>query len=273
MPREYMHARWGALDETADPSAFVQYLEAVETLDTVQRVKRRSYELLGLREGDRVLDVGCGLGEDVRALAERVGKTGRAVGLDSSRTMIAQARRRIKRTDLSVEFCVGDAQRLEFADGSFDGCRAERLFVHLRDPVRALTEMVRVTRAGGQVVAYDADWETLAVDAQDRLLTRKVLNFFCDSSGSRWIGRQLRGLFLEAGLVDVALFPETLMFTTYVEANRVFKLQEIADHAQAAGVMSAQDAGKWIGALKQADDSGRFFAAVTGFCVQGRKPS
>src|SRR5262249_38821355 len=162
----------------------------------VRRIKRRTYDLLQVRQGHHLLDIGCGVGDDVQALARRVGRRGRVVGIDRSRAMIAEAKKRIEGSNLPVEFCLGHAQRLEFPTDTFDGCRAERVFVHLDNPAAALAEMVRVARPGAWIVVYDADWETLAVDVPNRTSTRKVVHFHCDSSGSRWIGRQLRGLFL-----------------------------------------------------------------------------
>jgi len=106
----------------------------------------------------------------------------------------------------------------------------------------------------------------------DRTTTRKLLNFLCDSSGSRWIGRQLRGLFLAAGLTEVGVFADTVMFTDYAQANPVFKLQETAAHAQAAGTVSPTEVNRWLNDLEQANQVGKFFAVMTCFCVSGRKP-
>lgn len=125
-----------------------------------------------------------------------MGRAGRVVGLDSSGIMLAEARNRVAGLNLPVEFCIGEAEHLSFPDNSFDGCRTERVLVHLKKPARAaLIEMVRVARPGARIVVYDADWGTLAFDVPGRMIMRKLLNFFCDSSGSRWIGRQLRGIF------------------------------------------------------------------------------
>jgi ubiquinone/menaquinone biosynthesis C-methylase UbiE len=95
MADEYTVTRWGAVDQTTDPSVFVSYLDTVTTLETVRRIKQRTYDLLQVREGYHLLDVGCGLGDDVRALAEQVGPAGRVAGVDSSETMIAEARKRL----------------------------------------------------------------------------------------------------------------------------------------------------------------------------------
>jgi ubiquinone/menaquinone biosynthesis C-methylase UbiE len=199
MDKEYTVTRWGTVDGTADPGAFIEYLDTVASLEVVRELKARSYELLCPREGHKLLDLGCGLGDDVRTLAARVGVTGRVVGIDASEVMITEARRRSRGLDLPGEFVVADVLHTGLPDNCFDGCRAERLFVHLANPAAALAEMVRVVKPGAPLVVLDADWETLIVDSPQRMVTRKLFNFFCDSGESRWIGRQLRGLFVSAG--------------------------------------------------------------------------
>jgi hypothetical protein len=62
------------------------------------------------------------------------------------------------------------------------------------------------------------------------------------------------------------------MFTDYTQANQVFNLQETVIHAQAAGVVSPTDVNRWLNHLEEANQAGKFFAAVTGFFVSGRKP-
>src|SRR5262245_12847280 len=108
------------VDQTGDPGYYVRFLQSVSGLERMRQIKRRSYELLQVRPGHHVLDVGCGLGDDVRALAALVGPTGRVVGIDVSAAMITEARKRSEGTDLPVAFAVGDAHHLDFPDGSFD---------------------------------------------------------------------------------------------------------------------------------------------------------
>src|SRR5690348_123015 len=74
--------------------------------------------LLDVHAGDDILDVGCGTGDDTRALAHLVGRSGRITGVDSSATMIAEARRRAAGLDLPVEYRVANAQHLPFADNT-----------------------------------------------------------------------------------------------------------------------------------------------------------
>ena len=88
-----MATEFGSVDRAAGPEAFVKYLDTVTGLEAAQAYKQRSYELLNLKPGHRVLDVGCGTGDDVCAMAKIVGLSGRVVGIDNSEVMIAEAKK------------------------------------------------------------------------------------------------------------------------------------------------------------------------------------
>jgi SAM-dependent methyltransferase len=98
------------IDAAADPTDFVRFMDDANSMEFCRSAKERTFTLLALQVGNRVLDVGCGTGDDVRALAQIVGPTGRGVGLDSSQTMIEAARRRAAGQS-AVEFHLGDARR------------------------------------------------------------------------------------------------------------------------------------------------------------------
>jgi cyclopropane fatty-acyl-phospholipid synthase-like methyltransferase len=100
MAKEEMATGFRAVDHTTDPDFFVRYLDTAGTQEQIQTFKRRTFELLEVKAGYHLLDVGCGTGDDVRALAPLVGSTGRVVGVDHSGTMIAEARKRAEGLNL-----------------------------------------------------------------------------------------------------------------------------------------------------------------------------
>src|SRR5947209_8610495 len=108
-----------------------------------------------------MLDMGCGLGDDVWALAQLVGPDGRADGVDSGAPFIGTAQTRSKAFALPGEYFVGSIYQLGFADHNFDAARADRVFMHLAEPLQAFCEMRRVVKPGGYVLIHDPDWETL----------------------------------------------------------------------------------------------------------------
>ena len=234
-----------------------------------QAYKAQSFALLDLADGDQVLDVGCGTGEDARALA-RLASGVAVIGVDISEERIAEAHRLTLGIPRSVEFRVGDAYRLEFEAVSFDACWADKVFHHLEDPPKALAEMVRVARAGARIVVSDVDYDTLIVEGPERTLTRRIVSHHCDRMPSGAVGRRLPVLFRSAGLAAVEVFPATALVTAYDDA--VLRLREKAEAAHAAGVISAAEAARWLDAVEEADRAGRFLCAVTVFTARGRRP-
>lgn len=259
------------VDRSGDAGSFVVYLDTIGGVASVQAYKRRILGALGLTAGMRALDVGCGTGDDVRAMAAIVGAGGAAVGVDVSEALIAEARRRAEADGVTVELQVGDAQALPFADSSFDVVRTERVLQHVNDPARMLAEMARVARAGGHIAAAEPDWETLVVDAGDRALVRRILNARCDRVRNGWIGRQLAALFRDAKLAEVGVSAETLILTDLALADALFELRGAAREAAAAGVVRDDEAAQFVGGLEAAAAAGRFFAAATGFVAVGTR--
>lgn len=262
---------WSHVDRAADTARYVDYLDAASAMSFFRDYKRRTFELLDIRPGHRLLDVGCGTGDDVRALAPLVGPHGWVVGVDSSATMIAEARRRAQNSGLPMEFCVGDAHNLGFADQAFDGVRVDRTLQHLARPERALAEAVRVLRTGGRIVVAEPDWDSLLIDAPDRAATRAIVNFRCDSYCQGWIGRQLARLLAAAGVAGVDVTGVTLTVRDYATAERLLGLQEAAHGAADAGIVERGAAVRWLESLRAAADAGRFFSAVVGFMGVGHK--
>jgi ubiquinone/menaquinone biosynthesis C-methylase UbiE len=261
------------VDRAPDPQALVNFLVRRNSSETADRWERQILAFLDPRPGAQLLDVGCGVGDDVRTLAELVGPTGRVVGVDHSRVMIEAAQRRSIGSTLPVDFRVGDAQQLEFPDDSFDGCRTECALLHVANPRQAIAEMVRVAKPGAPIVALEPDWDTLVVNVKDRRVIRVLAQVKTDSViRNGWIGRQLPGLFRGARLGDIIV--DTVSFTTtdFSVAREVIAWDEPARLAQEQGLLRADEVASWLAELQKAADERRFFAAVFGFVVCGYKP-
>jgi ubiquinone/menaquinone biosynthesis C-methylase UbiE len=161
------------VDSSNDTQFFLRFLDAANKLPTIATSKQIILDGLRLRNGGRVLDLGCGLGDDTFQIAERVGPSGRVTGVDVSTSMIEEARRRAEGRGLPVDFEVGDSQALRFLTGTFDGVRAERMLMHVPDAERAIAEMARVLAPGGRISVFDFDWETQVCDSPYRETTAR----------------------------------------------------------------------------------------------------
>ena len=110
----------------------------------------------GVKNGDRVLDVGTGTGS-LAAAVEANMPASQIVGVDPSEGFIAYARSNVRSTRLHYE--VGDAQALKHKDGSFDSTLALLVMNFVPDHNKAITEMRRVTRPQGIVSACVWDYD------------------------------------------------------------------------------------------------------------------
>jgi len=256
------------VDRASDFAVFSSCLDLVVSLPYFAECKRESFEMLGASPGARVLDIGCGLGDDAAVMARMVAPGGAVVGVDRSQAMIEKARERHGMVE-GLTFQVADTSKLPFDDASFDACRVDRVLQHVADPASAIQEMARVLRPGGTLVAFDNDWETLTVDSADHKSTRLVLNAWCDRFPSGWIGRRLAPLFLEAGLHDVVAAPRTLVLRELTLADKLYGFFATADRLAEAEILSMEDANQWSSSLRAADRAGCFFSSLTEFLVRG----
>jgi len=261
------------IDATDHPTALVSHQDRVNTQAAIQAYKHQAYAMLDLRPGDHVLDVGCGSGDDVRALARIVGVTGKAVGVDVSETMVAQARLRNEGMELPGEFQTADAYHLGFPDAIFAASRADRVLHHLEDPGRALSELARVVRPGGRVVVSEPDFDTYVIDHSDRPLTRRILTAFASGAARNGgLGRHLFALFGRHGFIDIRVEPVPIILTDISLAQDIMWIRATLERMQSTGELSATEGSRWLANLEEADRAGRFFAAAFGFTVAGRKP-
>jgi SAM-dependent methyltransferase len=105
-------------------------------------------DLAGVRPGQQALDVGCGPGSLTAELVRRLGAAS-VTAVDPSESFVAVARAR----NPGVRVEQASAERLPFADGSFDATLAQLVVHFMDDPVAGLAEMARVTRPAGVVAA------------------------------------------------------------------------------------------------------------------------
>jgi SAM-dependent methyltransferase len=265
----------------SDPNASV----LLATMDATARwpatAELRAWERgqLGLCPGQRLLDVGCGLGDAGIALAADLGDDGELVGVDVSRQMTAAARSRADDLTCRVRFSVGDAAALDEADDRFDAVRSERTLQWLPDPRAAVAEMSRVARPGGQVSLIDSDWSTFAIDIDDDDIAARVRETMrVERARPCHVGGRLAELARACGLEPVLHTSATQTWTEWdpdssPAPDGCFSMTSLADDLIGTGNLALDAREDFVERIHQAARERRFTMALTMFAVIARLPA
>ncbi|MGW1780605.1 class I SAM-dependent methyltransferase [Streptomyces sp. NPDC002143] len=124
---------------------------------------------LGLHEGDRVLDAGCGTGRALTPLRAAVGRSGVVVGADLTPAMLEAAVRAGR--DRDGRLVVADVAALPLRSESLDAVFAAGLIAHLPRPAENLRELARVVRPGGTLALFHPIGRAALAARQGRQIT------------------------------------------------------------------------------------------------------
>ncbi|MFW5963508.1 MAG: methyltransferase domain-containing protein [Natronomonas sp.] len=181
----------GLLEDKARARLFYKYLSQV--YDTInpfiwnEEMRDEALEWLDLDSGDRVLDVGCGTGFATEGL---LGYTDDVWGLDQSAHQLEKAFAKFGKHG-DVKFHRGDAERLPFADDSFDAYWSSGSIEYWPDPVAALREARRVTKPGQPVLVVGPDYPNSTLFQK---LADAIMLFYDEAEADR--------MFAEAGFEE-----------------------------------------------------------------------
>ncbi|GHA36442.1 methyltransferase [Streptomyces tauricus] len=124
---------------------------------------------LGLRQGDHVLDAGCGTGRALPALRDAVGPSGAVLGADLTSAMLEAAVRAGR--DRAGQLLLADVSRLPLRAQSLHAVFAAGLIAHLPNPAENLRELARVVRPGGTLALFHPIGRAALAARQGRQIT------------------------------------------------------------------------------------------------------
>ena len=168
---------------------------------------------LGLTNGNRVLDAGCGVGLTTQWLAKRVAPDGVVVGLDLAADHVRHARAGVENGALPVKVIQGDVQCPPMRPGAFDLVWSSNTINHLRKPIEGIGELARLLRRGGRLVLGQSSLLPDMFFAWDARLEQKVMlacrRYYREKYGLREedlaAARRIFGAVRETGLRDVTV--------------------------------------------------------------------
>ncbi len=120
-------------------------------------IRRKQIDLIGLEEGERVLEVGCGTGVLSFLSKLAVGEAGEVAGIDIAPKMVSRAQEKARKASLDIAFEVGSIDELPYSNGSFDVVISSLMLHHLPMAIKrkGLEEVKRVLKDDGRFFLCD----------------------------------------------------------------------------------------------------------------------
>ena len=184
-------------DDDLQFNNFIRKLE-LQAIETAEE-RMPLYLKVGLKDAERIIDVGCGSGVVTRDIAQMT--QGVVFGIDESIDMIDVASQ-ILNQNKNTCLTVGNAEKIPFKSNSFDIATCNLLLMWTHHPQQVVNEMARVTKKGGIVLAtlepdYGGKLHYPEHPKVDHIFAGKAI---ADKGGDPHIGRKLRSIFVNAGL-------------------------------------------------------------------------
>ncbi len=174
-------------------------------------LNERSFSTLNLKAGEKILDVGSGLGQFSRVMARSVGKNGKVLGIERDENQLNQARELADESGEGnlVEFRLGNALDLPLAEkewGTFDIVHTRFVLEHVPNPNVVVEQMLKAAKPGGTIVLADDDHSTCRA-TPDCPGFQSLWNAYCRSydriGNDPYIGRRLVTLLHDAGAKNI----------------------------------------------------------------------
>jgi demethylmenaquinone methyltransferase/2-methoxy-6-polyprenyl-1,4-benzoquinol methylase/phosphoethanolamine N-methyltransferase len=138
---------------------YYDLLVGIISLGREAKFRRAALDLVDIKPGMNILDVGCGTGSLTIAAKRKQGVGGKVVGVDPSSNMINLARGKAKEAGVMIYFQVGVIEKLDFPDNQFDLVLSSLMMHHLPDELKSsgLEEVWRVLKPEGRLLIIELD--------------------------------------------------------------------------------------------------------------------
>ena len=252
-------------ESSKSAAAEAQELERSYKLAEIVRQRQRTLEVLSLKSGERVLDVGCGVGFLTHGMALKVGEAGQIIGIDKNPEMISHAQKRCESLR-QTGFHVGDAAQLPAENETVDAVSCTQVLLYVNDVSKVLSEMMRVLKPGGRIVIVETDWRGVVLNSADNSLTQKIFSAWDEAVPSPNLPVHLKPLLQKQGFSNIQVEPIPILNTEYSPSNFSHSmLKWISKNALTRGVINKEQRTNWLEDLEKKGRSGNFFFCVNRF--------
>lgn len=245
-----------------------EYLE--ETGNFLRDLKVLSYSFFKSITEGVIIDLGCGIGEDIYQMSEILGNNIKFYGIDHDINMLNKGTIKFKKDNLS--FLKSEAHSLPFSDNSVAGIRTERMTQHLQNPHETFEEMYRITQKNGIITVIETDWDSLNIYDDQYNVFRKIRKYLTEKKinngmAAKSLIKHLQHLNLDQ--ITFQIFP--FILNSLRDANEYLWLEKIISEAFESKFITKNEFNTAINHLNNLDNSNCFRCSINLVMASGKK--
>jgi ubiquinone/menaquinone biosynthesis C-methylase UbiE len=220
-------------------------------------------EMLSLRTGERILELGCGGGYYTREVAQFVGPTGRVCAIDISPDQIAAAQARCAECAW-VECHEADIAVPPYGNAEFDVVFAVQALEYLADLDGALGNIRRMLRPGGRLIVVATDWSSAVWHSENALRMQRVLAAWAPHTPYRDLPSILAARLRRMGLRPLRQTPLPILNNSYNPGSfsywvaQIIRLFVVSRQSVTEG-----EAAEWLDEFAKLEENGAYFFCIT----------
>jgi ubiquinone/menaquinone biosynthesis C-methylase UbiE len=241
------------------------YKLKLKTLGTRDKVlfHKHLVDLLEIKSNHKILDLGCGYGNTLLYIAEKLNKEGRAIGVDIDESSLAVAEKILhtKISDGVIKLIKKDLSKpLPFKASFFDRIVCHNVLECIADNVAFINRGYGLLKKGGIMIVSHNDWDSQIYNSSYVELSRKLIHHYADTT-QEWmrhsdgtIGRKLRGIFARTKFTHFSAETYTVVNDRFGERDYGYRIaQDIIKVAKGSGQFTSKELKMWLADLKEKD--------------------
>ena len=246
-------------------STEAEELEKSYQLPEIVRQRQHTLNKLSVKRGEKILDVGCGVGFLSYEIALQTGDSGRVSGIDQNSEMIRHANKRCENLR-NTEFSEANANDLPFPEESFDAACCTQVLLYVNDVAQVISEIKKVLKPAGRIIIVETDWRGVVLNSDYDSITKKIFSAWDASVPSPNLPVRLGPLLVENDFCNVDVEPIPILNTEYTPSRFSHGMMNwITKNALQKVVITKEQSQKWLDDLDEKGKSGNYFFCVNRF--------
>lgn len=247
------------------------YNKKLASIKTCDKIKFHNHlvDLLDVKLDSSVLDLGCGHGNTLLYIVEKLGSAGKVVGIDIDEQLLAVAEKILFKEikNGKLELVLGDiSKELPLKDSSYDRIVCHNVLECIPDKILFINNCYGVLRKGGVLIMSHTDWDSQIYNSSFTELSRKLSHNYADTTQD-WmeasegaLGRKLNGLFKKTKFNRYCPEVYTLVNYEYSPKDYGYRIaKDITKVAKESKKFSLKEIQNWLNDLKKKDKKSDFY--------------